>query len=142
MNVSYYRLTARESEPAATGWALHFFFFFSRRWWGGGFHAMHKKLYRHLRITFLSQTPSSFFSPLAANKEYTRDRLLGNRGKVQNYRFLSSFSFFYNGDLMHFLIRQGGGNRTLEGPQSISSRNPRSPRQSIRQTRFSQSITS
>ncbi len=81
--------------------------------------------------------------PPAANKEYTRDRLLGNRWKVQNYRFPSSFSFFYNGDLMHFLIRQGGGgNRTLEGPQSISSRNPRSPRQSIRQTRFSQSITS
>ncbi len=80
--------------------------------------------------------------PPAANKEYTRGRLLGNRGKVQNYRFLSSFSFFYNGDLMHFLIRQGGENRTLEGPQSISSRNPRSPRQSIRQTRFSQTITS
>ncbi len=108
MNVGHYRLTARESEAAATGWALHFFFFFSRRWWGGGV-SRPTQAALQTPITFLSQTPSSFFSPLAANKEYTRDRLLGNRGKVQNYRFPSSFSFFYNGDLMHFLIRQGGG---------------------------------
>ncbi len=48
VNVSYYRLTARESEPAATGWARNFFFLFEKVV-GRGFHVPHKQLYRHLQ---------------------------------------------------------------------------------------------